>query len=84
MANGTLNRGSIGFWGVVFISMVAIFPANIYIISSTTALTYAGEAAPLTFIIGTALMFLNVIIGLLDNNIIYGNRIYVLYEPFLF
>jgi amino acid transporter len=61
MANGTLNRGSIGFWGVVFISMVAIFPANIYIISSTTALTYAGEAAPLTFIIGTALMFLNVI-----------------------
>ena len=61
MVSETLNRGSLGLWGVVFLSIVAIFPGNIYIISSTTALSYAGEAAPLTFIIGTALMFLNVI-----------------------
>ncbi|HLH85745.1 MAG TPA: APC family permease [Thermoplasmataceae archaeon] len=61
MQKSELKRGSIGFWGVVFLSIVAIFPGNIYIISSTTALTYAGQAAPLTFIIGTALMFLNVV-----------------------
>lgn len=61
MANETLNRGSLGFWGVVFLSIVAIFPGNIYIISSTTALSFAGEAAPLTFLVGTVLMFLNVI-----------------------
>lgn len=61
MSTKGLERSTIGFWGVVFLSIVAIFPGNIYIISSTTALTYAGQAAPLTFIIGTILMFLNVV-----------------------
>ncbi len=61
MAVAGLKRGVVGFWGVVFLSIVAIFPGNIYIISSTTALTYAGKAAPLTFIVGAILMFLNVV-----------------------
>jgi APA family basic amino acid/polyamine antiporter len=61
MNSNGLERSTLGFWGVVFLSIVAIFPGNIYIISSTTALTYAGQAAPLTFIIGTILMFLNVV-----------------------
>ncbi|MEM4056986.1 MAG: APC family permease [Thermoplasmatales archaeon] len=61
MANENLPKGVIGFWGIVFLSVIAIFPGSIYIISSTTALTFAGEAAPLTFVLGTALMFLNVI-----------------------
>ncbi len=63
MATESLPRGGVlGFWSIVFLSVVAIFPGSIYIISSTTALTFAGEAAPLTFVLGgTALMFFNVI-----------------------
>ena len=61
MANESLPKGVLGFWGIVFLSVVAIFPGSIYIISSTTALTFAGEAAPLTFVLGTVLMFFNVI-----------------------
>jgi amino acid transporter len=61
MADETLKRGILSFWGIVFLSVIAIFPGSIYIISSTTALTFAGEAAPLTFILGTVLMFFNVI-----------------------
>jgi len=56
-----LPKGVLGFWGIVFLSVIAIFPGSIYIVSSTTALTFAGEAAPLTFVLGTALMFFNVI-----------------------
>jgi len=56
-----LPKGILGFWGIVFLSVIAIFPGSIYIVSSTTALTFAGEAAPLTFVLGTALMFFNVI-----------------------
>ena len=61
MADGSLPRGIVGFWGIVFLSVIAIFPGSIYIISSTTALTFAGQAAPLTFVLGTVLMFFNVI-----------------------
>jgi len=61
MASESLPKGVLGFWGIVFLSVVAIFPGSIYIISSTTALTFAGEAAPLTFVLGTILMFFNVI-----------------------
>ena len=61
MANESLPKGVLGFWGIVFLSVVAIFPGSIYIISSTTALTFAGEAAPFTFVLGTVLMFFNVI-----------------------
>ena len=61
MAETGLKRGVLTFWEVVFLSVIAIFPGSIYLISSTTALTFAGEAAPLTFILGTILMFFNVI-----------------------
>jgi len=61
MADESLPKGVLGFWGIVFLSVVAIFPGSIYIISSTTALTFAGEAAPFTFVLGTVLMFFNVI-----------------------
>ncbi|MEM3193259.1 MAG: APC family permease [Candidatus Micrarchaeaceae archaeon] len=61
MAIEHLPKGVLGFWGIVFLSVIAIFPGNIYIVSSITALTYAGEAAPLTFVLGTLLMFFNVI-----------------------
>ncbi|MGC8516059.1 MAG: APC family permease [Thermoplasmata archaeon] len=61
MVSESLRKGVLGFWGIVFLSVVAIFPGSIYIISSTTALTFAGEAAPFTFVLGTVLMFFNVI-----------------------
>ncbi|MDA8054750.1 MAG: APC family permease [Thermoplasmatales archaeon] len=61
MATENLPKGVLGFWSIVFLSVIAIFPGSIYIVSSTTALSFAGEAAPLTFVLGTALMFFNVI-----------------------
>ncbi len=61
MTDNTLKKGVLNFWEIVFLSVIAIFPGSIYLISSTTALTFAGEAAPLTFILGTILMFFNVI-----------------------
>lgn len=61
MSNRELAHNVLGFWGVVFLSFTAIFPASIYLISSTTSLTFAGEAAPLTFVIGTILMLFNVV-----------------------
>lgn len=60
MANKELKHNVLGFWGVVFLSFTAIFPASIYLISSTTSLTFAGEAAPLTFVVGTILMLFDV------------------------
>ncbi len=56
-----LKKESLGFIGLVFLSIAAIFPGSIYIISSTTSLTYAGITAPLTFIIGTLMMLTNVV-----------------------
>jgi amino acid transporter len=56
-----LKRESLGFLGLVFLSIAAIFPGSIYIVSSTTSLTYAGITAPLTFIIGTLMMLTNVV-----------------------
>ncbi|MEM0134519.1 MAG: APC family permease [Thermoplasmatales archaeon] len=61
MANENLPKGVVGFWGIVFLAVIAIFPGGMYISSSTTALTFAGEAAPLTFVLGSFLMFFNVI-----------------------
>ncbi len=57
----TLRSGIVGFWGIVFFSVVAMAPGSIYLLASTTSLVYAGQAAPLTFIVGTILMFFNVI-----------------------
>ncbi|MEM4066672.1 MAG: hypothetical protein QXV17_07420, partial [Candidatus Micrarchaeaceae archaeon] len=57
----SLRSGIVGFWGIVFFSVVAMAPGSIYLLASTTSLVYAGEAAPLTFIVGTILMFFNVI-----------------------
>ncbi|MCL4450674.1 MAG: APC family permease [Candidatus Thermoplasmatota archaeon] len=57
----SLKSGIVGFWGIVFFSVVAMAPGSIYLLASTTSLVYAGEAAPLTFIVGTVLMFFNVI-----------------------
>jgi amino acid transporter len=56
-----LKRESLGFLGLIFLSIAAIFPGSIYIVSSTTSLTYAGITAPLTFIIGTLMMLTNVV-----------------------
>jgi len=61
MNNNTLRKDVLGFWGIVFPSVVAMAPGSIYLLASTTSLVYAGEAAPLTFVFGTILMFFNVV-----------------------
>ncbi len=59
--NYSLRSGVVGYWGIVFFSVVAMAPGSIYLLASTTSLVYAGQAAPLTFVVGTVLMFFNVI-----------------------
>jgi amino acid transporter len=61
MEDNSLKRGVLGFWGIVFLSVVAMAPGSIYLLASTTSLVYVGQAAPLTFVVGTILMFFNVV-----------------------
>ena len=61
MAVERLPSGVLGFWGIVFLSVIAIFPGSVYLSASTLTLTYAGEASPLAYLLGMILMFFNVI-----------------------
>jgi Amino acid transporters len=56
-----LRRNSIGFWGVVFYAVSVIFPAGAFAITGVAAMTYAGETAPLAFLIGGITLFLAII-----------------------
>ena len=56
-----LRANAVGFWGVVFYAISAIFPAGIFAVTGVTALTYAGEAAPLSFLVGGGVLFFAVI-----------------------
>lgn len=56
-----LRANVVGFWGVVFYAVTAIFPAGIFAVTGVTALTFAGETAPLAFLIGGIVLFFAVI-----------------------
>ncbi len=56
-----LRRNSIGFWGVVFYAVSVIFPAGAFAITGVAAMTYAGETAPLAFLLGGLTLFLAII-----------------------
>lgn len=58
MASATeLEKNAVGFWGIVFLAVSAIFPAGAYLISSSTAITYTGETAPLAYLIAGISIF---------------------------
>ena len=52
-----LKENSIGFWGVVFYAVAVIFSAGAFAVTGVTAMTYGGETAPLTFLIGGITLF---------------------------
>ena len=56
-----LNRNSMTFWGLVFYAIMVIAPAGPFAFTGATAMEYAGETAPLTFLIGGIALFLAVI-----------------------
>jgi amino acid transporter len=56
-----LSKNSIGFWGVVFYAVSVIFPAGAFAVTGVAAMTFAGETAPLAFLIGGLSLFFAII-----------------------
>ena len=59
--DNALNRNSMTFWGLVFYAIMVIAPAGPFAFTGASAMEYAGKTAPLTFLIGGAILFLAVI-----------------------
>lgn len=60
MAN-ELRKSSLTFWGLVFFAVTVIFPAGPFAVTGVTAMEFAGETAPLAFLIGGVTLFLAII-----------------------
>ncbi|MEM3363692.1 MAG: APC family permease, partial [Thermoplasmatales archaeon] len=56
-----LSKNAIGFWGVVFYAVAVIFPAGAFAVTGVAAMTFAGETAPLAFLIGGITLFFAII-----------------------
>ena len=61
MGENELSKNSIGFWGVVFYAVSVIFPAGAFAVTGVAAMTFAGETAPLAFLIGGLSLFFSII-----------------------
>ncbi len=56
-----LSKNSIGFWGTVFYAVSVIFPAGAFAVTGVAAMTFAGETAPLAFLVGGITLFFAII-----------------------
>lgn len=56
-----LEKESVGFWGVVFYAVSVIFPAGAFAVTGVAAMTFAGETAPLAFLIAGITLFFAII-----------------------
>lgn len=61
MGENELSKNAIGFLGVVFYAVSVIFPAGAFAVTGVAAMTFAGETAPLAFLIGGLSLFFAII-----------------------